>query len=452
MTAQSGAPARGSAQSQNAGYVDGRNADGQSLSGWVSARPDGTAPIIQVKMFGSGLPHSLTIGTARPDVTARFGAGNFRFRIDLPAPPHRGALVSGDLTITSDEIPLKLGASLRATETEAAIAWFRQFAAGELRDVAQQSTGLALPPRPERAEQVSRIPLPVGTKSRDESAIIGTHGNLFIYGGSNALWKRYGAAAGSIDFARTEDEISQWVELLERRAETLRDRGVPFAQTIVPEKSTSIPSGIPQFSGATRALAGIEKAIASQPWYVSGRQCIPAGDEPSSWLKLDSHLSPAGAFWLSNSLIEAVAKGAQIPSFEFSAEESLEGDLTERFFGQIVAEVVASPKSHSLDFLGSSAQLAHSSSADRGGRFVGLKRVWQNASAPLKLRSVVFGNSFFGSNPRTASRCNYWFLRMFEEHHFVWSPEIDYDYLDEVRPDIVVCQTNERFLSTVPGR
>jgi hypothetical protein len=403
-------------------------------------------------MFGADLPHALTVGGSRPDVTSRLGYANFRFRIVLRTQPHRGALISGDLSVESDGSPLRLGTSLRRAETADTVSWFRQFAADELRHRESPTTGLAPAPRPTGAEQTSAVPLPVGTKSRDGSAVIGNNGNLFIYGGSNTLWQRYGTAASADDSARTQDEISGWTELLAGRARNMSGRGVAFAQTIVPEKSTSLHSGIPQLAGATRALTGIEENLSVEPWYVSGRQSIPTGSEPSSWLKLDSHLSPAGAFALSRSLLEVVSPSAGIPHFELSAAETLDGDLSERFFGQVVAEAVPAPRSQGLDLLGSSARLIRSSEPDRGGRFVGLQRVWTNDSAPLNLRSVVFGNSFFGSNPRSASRCNYWFLRMFREHHFVWSPDVDYDYLDATLPDVVVCQTNERFLSSIPRR
>jgi hypothetical protein len=403
-------------------------------------------------MFGSDLPHTLTVGGARPDVTSRLGRANFQFRILLRTQPHHGALISGDLSVESDGSPLKLGNSLRSAETAGTVSWFRQFAADQLRDGQPSTTGLAHAPRPTGTDQTSPVPLPVGTKCRDGSAVIGKDGNLFIYGGSNALWQRYGEAESAVDSARTQDEISGWVELLAERARNISGRGATFAQTIVPEKSTSFHSGVPRLAGVTRALAGIEESLLAEPWYVSGRQSIPTGSEPSSWLKLDSHLSPVGAFALSRSLLEVVAPSAAIPAFELSAVESLDGDLSARFFGQVVAEAVAAPRSRDLDHLGSSARLIRSTEPDRGGRFVGLQRVWINESAPLDLRSVVFGNSFFGGNPRSASRCNYWFLRMFREHHFVWSPDLDYTYLDATTPDVVVCQTNERFLSTVPQR
>lgn len=447
MTATSGPVTRGVGAS---GYVDARGTGGTRFSGWVAARPDGTPPEIRVRMFENDVPHRLTIGDARPDVTSRAGIQNFRFRIELTSRPHHGALVSGDLCVTADGRTLLLGTSLRADDTAEASEWFKELTGAGMQDDSGQSTGLARPPRPEGADQVSLVPLPVGTRSLDGSAVIGTGGNLFVYGGSNTLWQRYGAAREPAEASRTADEVSRWVGLLRQRAQKLQDQGMPFVQTVVPEKSTSIPSGVAQLSGATRALIGIEEQLSDAPWYVSGRRAIPVGDDPSSWLRLDSHLSPAGALALSSSLIRAVVPSARIPAVEFSGVESLEGDLTARFFGQVVAEVVAAPNSPELDALGSSARLTHSADPDRGGRFVGLRRVWRNDAAPLALRSVVFGNSFFGSNPRTASRCNYWFLRMFQEHHFVWSPELDYDYLDQIGPDVVICQTNERFLSTVP--
>jgi hypothetical protein len=83
------------------------------------------------------------------------------------------------------------------------------------------------------------------------------------------------------------------------------------------------------------------------------------------------------------------------------------------------------------------------------GEHVGIRCVWTNTNAPVPLRVVAFGNSFF---ERGASGANlsWWAARWFREFHFIWSPFVDYDYIDRVAPDVVVCQTIERFLPMVP--
>jgi hypothetical protein len=45
---------------------------------------------------------------------------------------------------------------------------------------------------------------------------------------------------------------------------------------------------------------------------------------------------------------------------------------------------------------------------------------------------------------------SFWFARWFEKYHFIWSPAIDWAYVEAQGADIVIGQTIERFLDQVP--
>jgi hypothetical protein len=62
----------------------------------------------------------------------------------------------------------------------------------------------------------------------------------------------------------------------------------------------------------------------------------------------------------------------------------------------------------------------------------------------------VFGNSFF-HNGNLPNQLSWWAKHFFAELTFVWDPALDWSVVDEVRPDIVVAQTVERFLHRVPA-
>jgi alginate O-acetyltransferase complex protein AlgJ len=60
---------------------------------------------------------------------------------------------------------------------------------------------------------------------------------------------------------------------------------------------------------------------------------------------------------------------------------------------------------------------------------------------------VIFGDSFMDfqdSNPTVI------FAENFREVHFVWSPSIDYAYVARVGAHIVISETAERFMISVP--
>jgi hypothetical protein len=75
---------------------------------------------------------------------------------------------------------------------------------------------------------------------------------------------------------------------------------------------------------------------------------------------------------------------------------------------------------------------------------------WRHAEAPLPLRVLAFGNSFFerGSNCTTLS---WWFKHLCREFHLVWSKDIDQTVIETLKPDLVIAQTIERFLTVVPA-
>jgi hypothetical protein len=41
---------------------------------------------------------------------------------------------------------------------------------------------------------------------------------------------------------------------------------------------------------------------------------------------------------------------------------------------------------------------------------------------------------------------------LFTEYHFKWETDSDYSYVEEIRPDFVICQSIERFLGRVSGQ
>ncbi|MEV8174572.1 hypothetical protein [Microbacterium sp. NPDC079176] len=49
-------------------------------------------------------------------------------------------------------------------------------------------------------------------------------------------------------------------------------------------------------------------------------------------------------------------------------------------------------------------------------------------------------------------RLSWWFMRVFRESKFVWTPEVSDDAVREDMPDVVIAQGIERFLPTVPKR
>jgi hypothetical protein len=84
------------------------------------------------------------------------------------------------------------------------------------------------------------------------------------------------------------------------------------------------------------------------------------------------------------------------------------------------------------------------------GGYVGKSYVFRNELAPIRKKVILFGNSFFDNHVFQGS-VSYWMAAWFEEYHFVFKPEMDIGYIEAEEPDVVICQTIERFLELVPS-
>jgi hypothetical protein len=81
---------------------------------------------------------------------------------------------------------------------------------------------------------------------------------------------------------------------------------------------------------------------------------------------------------------------------------------------------------------------------------IGIRRSWRCPAAPIQMKVLVFGNSFFERGGDSTS-LSWWFARIFSEFHFIWSPEMSPEEIEFLKPDLVVGQTIERFMRVVPS-
>jgi hypothetical protein len=304
----------------------------------------------------------------------------------------------------------------------------------------------------------------VGTICRDKTAIFGRDGYIFVYEGGNNLVGQYQEPALS---PAGQEIATRWVEIISERARYFDSLGVRFLQTIIPEKATVLEELFPiPIKTPTRIMSAVESLLKSDaerfgPCFASALDAfLAAPDSSGYYLKTDSHFSSRGAMATTNLLLAALAQQHEIvaqalPSIDAlmaranKAPSSLVvGDLAMRFFDVPLYEEDLDIKYDTLFDCEPSLSLEQEF-VPLGGMFNGLKMVWRHPDAPINLRVVAFGNSFFenGSNCRKLS---WWFKHLCREFHFIWSREVDPSYIEEVRPDIVICQTIERFLPAGP--
>jgi hypothetical protein len=299
-------------------------------------------------------------------------------------------------------------------------------------------------------DQLSSFDIPVGTLSPSGVVTVGHEGYLYVAGGTNHLVQQYALEPSSPFVARTAVE---WISLISKRAQLFADLGIVYRQLIIPEKASVIPEYFPVIiSPPTPLMKAVEAEIAARSalarWYVPVRHAMTTSPARLQFLrKLDSHLSPAGAGFLCSLILKHMALPTP-PDTTFSERRLGGGDLADHFVDFRAREVVSFPVPDQFAAPSASVQKVREQSVS-SGRHVGARTIWRNSNARIPGKLMVFGNSFF-EHGDSESMLSWWFARCFAEYHFVWSPEVDFAYVDHIRPDYVICQTIERYMHVVP--
>lgn len=282
---------------------------------------------------------------------------------------------------------------------------------------------------------------PVGTRSEDETAIVGRDGWLFLSGGSNANLSQY---VGEVRMAPAW--LEDWRRLLLRREAELRELGVASAFLVVPDKLAVYEERYPE--ALTRVgPRPIERLQQEGLSFVYPLAELRAGAERGPvYLRTDTHLTFHGNALLFESVRAPLGIAEPLDLSSLPLEQYLTaGDLGAKFDPPIL-EVMAGPSSlHRARVVEDNRDEI----AAVGGH-IGTRRVLSNDDAPDDRVVVIFGDSFgFGTE---AYQGLSWFLaQVFRETHFVWVPfGWDPDYARAVGAQAVVVQGAERFVARVP--
>lgn len=290
--------------------------------------------------------------------------------------------------------------------------------------------------------ETSTIEVPVGTTSLLGDAVVGREGHLFLVGGINEVNKLY------------EDgphPAKKWGKLIGARLEKLKQRGIVYAQLFIPEKQSVMPDlFLGKVSGPSRLLVDVNSyGRALQDTHFKYLDVVEVlrhrEDVGSCYFKTDTHFTYNGNIIVFRSL------AARLGSLIHNSRQRLVsfiriGDLSTRFLRGLVVERAYGPTGCQNDW--SDIFLDHCYEPD-GENNTGCIYVWKNKGLLHGKKVICFGNSFFGRG-RDPFMLSWWFARQYGEFHFIWSAEFDYDYIDKVKPDIVIGQSIERFMRRVP--
>jgi hypothetical protein len=333
-------------------------------------------------------------------------------------------------------------------------------------DIAPPVPAATPPAAPKPTVELSYFPVPVGFVSPDQAAIVGREGFLFPF---NDLLAQYAADPKDPTVQR---DAAKWFALFSARQATLHQRRITYIQTIMPDRATVLGDLAPPGLGPVTARLGVLETMIDMvlrrdgpdavAWYRSLigtlRGFHGAGIAP--FLRYDSRVRTAAAQLVFYQFVQKLAalrpdRETELMRVADYCGELKPGGESDAFAGDLGAHF-ALPlyESEKLPDLSRMAPLVTGKPVvariPRQGE-IGTRLMWRNAQAPSSLRIIAFGGSLFGRGD-SARELSWWFKAMFAEFHFVWSSELDLAYLDQHKPDVVICQGAEDDMPVVAPR
>ncbi|WP_155988054.1 hypothetical protein [Brevundimonas sp. EAKA] len=433
------------------GSVD--SLEGDYLLGWAAAGGD-QQPVIVEAFLDKKL-----IGTALADQFRGDLPGKVAFRLQLDPLPSAPAFLAGNVVVKA-HLPEGKRETLTLNNLfleqvqqnyvlNSILSFDRERYSSLLGEIFSKRP--ATNPFSERistieGDELSTCLMPVGHRSPGNLAVVGRRGHIFLLDGTNHLIDQYLADAAD---PQIESTANEWIACLTQRNKILKEKGIEFRQIIIPEKSTVLSDLYPvDISGPTAQFSSIERKLENidgGEFYVPVREYLTDHEDRAlTYSTVDTHFSPMGCY-LTHKVIMA-SLGVTVGPVPFTRRVVAMGDVGSRF-----------PAAHlcSADYY---PDLGHMEGGIvdpkrielvEGARQIGTRIVYANPGAPVQKKVVAFANSFFELGFE-ANRISWWMSRWFSEFHFIWSPEVDFDYVERVKPNIVIAQTIERFLVRAP--
>ncbi len=286
------------------------------------------------------------------------------------------------------------------------------------------------------------------TRRNRELVHRGREGWLFLTGGTNRVLDQY---------RRTLSgwwRLRRWARLIEARTARARALGIRTLHTIVPEKLTvyddrtlDLPYD-PRLSPARRLARRLDR-MGGFVDLVAPLRAARDGAVPL-YRRTDSHWTYDGCLIAYRALMRACGAVPppdidERPRFETDGVWDLGDKLPDRPRERVVMWSVLREASRAY----ASPLVEAYEAAGRGGDLhVGAHVIYNNPSPQADPRTLVlFGDSYAHYAPILLTSL---LAESFRELHVVWSSSLDWAYIERVRPDILMVEMAERFLTRLP--
>lgn len=279
---------------------------------------------------------------------------------------------------------------------------------------------------------------------------IGQDGWLYWVGRSREVEAFYG------DTASARRVLTRWARLIGRRARRLDTLGIRHVHVVIPDKLAVYPDQLGRpFPGlADPPCARLGRLVArdgAAPMVDLLTPLKTARHEEPVYLHTDTHWTYHGyltAYRVLCATLEApvaehVLSGTSVRErFTFDLGEKLVPARDEEYTAYDFARYAERAEANALVHMRESGQAVRAR-----GLFVGSRVVLKNPEAPDPRRLVIFGDSYIYS---PGARLTAMLAETFAEVHAIWSANIDWRYVETVKPDVFIFEIAERFLRQIP--
>jgi hypothetical protein len=281
----------------------------------------------------------------------------------------------------------------------------------------------------------------------------GKDGWLFLIGGSNSAGALYRRDAPLLPDAK----LHRWAKLVEDRARRLAGMGVQYLHASVPEKLTIYDNKFNdppivdwRLSPAVRLGEMLQRSPCAHVWLDLVEPLRAARDEDQLYLKTDTHWAAAGCFLAYKLVCKRI--GLE-PEPDLLARHHLDYgaymDLGAKLNPPVpeVFKFYDFTKNSTRTYADPIARYLETATKDVV-MHVGSHVAFRNdASSAANKKILIFGDSCASQRMDALTGM---LAETAREVEFVWSSNFDWAYIKRARPDVVVYELAERFLTKVP--
>lgn len=276
-----------------------------------------------------------------------------------------------------------------------------------------------------------------GTLSPKQTAIAAKDGHMFISNGHNKWELQYlGGLTG------LEGWSEKWTDLFDRRAAFAEQRDVQLLHFVVPEKQVILPHirwpEEPK-DGSDRPIRHLQRQAAGMRFIYPEAELRSSLDIAPTHHRHDSHWNASGCCAAMQPLLSAINPQIDIATVPLKTIlKHSAHDLTQHFFVE--------PPAEEYLFLTPNGQVvADNEHIEKTGKHVGSLYALENPGAPDGRKVMVFGDSY-----SYIQGMSFVLSAIFKTVVFLWSKNIIWDFVSAQKADIVIWESAERYIVSVP--